>query len=157
MSITHPNDPASGGNGALAGLPFIDLEEVKPDPAAVERAPGDFALRNQVLPIREEDGVLLVAIGSLSSLQAVDDLGVLLGAPVRAVLAQPNLIRERIEERFLEGMLQHLPSEESLPAEIDDSVDLADLQRLAGETAVVQLVNLIFAQAVRDLASDIHI
>jgi type II secretory ATPase GspE/PulE/Tfp pilus assembly ATPase PilB-like protein len=28
---------------------------------------------------------------------------------------------------------------------------------MAGETAVVQMVNLIFAQAVRDGASDIHI
>ncbi|MFZ4508343.1 MAG: GspE/PulE family protein, partial [Fimbriimonas sp.] len=41
--------------------------------------------------------------------------------------------------------------------EIDDSTDLADLTKMAGETAVVQMVNLIFAQAVRDGASDIHI
>ena len=39
----------------------------------------------------------------------------------------------------------------------DDNTDLADLTKMAGETAVVQMVNLIFAQAVRDGASDIHI
>ncbi len=160
MSVSFPTSGGAAGapqeNGA-AGLDFVDLEEVKPDHDAMSLAPGDFALKYQVLPIRQENGVLYVAIGNLGSLQAVDDLGILLGVSVKAVLANPNQLRERIEERFLEGMLEGIPGEEQLPTEIDEATDLADLQRLAGETAVVQMVNLIFAQAVRDLASDIHV
>lgn len=156
MSISPAQAAHDAANG-VAGMPYVDLEEVKPDPQSVGLAPGDFALKHQILPMREEGGVLIVAIGALGALQAVDDLGILLGKPVKAVLASPQLLRERIEERFLEGMLETLPGEDSLPAEIDDTTDLADLQRLAGETAVVQMVNLIFAQAVRDGASDIHI
>jgi general secretion pathway protein E len=140
----------------VPGLDFVDLSEVKPDESALRMAPGDFALKHQVLPMRLEDGVLLVAMGSLASLTAVDDLGILIHLPVRPILADAQLIRERIEEYFLEKILEQLPGEDSA-TEIDDSTDLADLQKMAGETAVVQMVNLIFAQAVRDGASDIHI
>jgi type II secretion system protein E len=113
-----------------------------------------------VLPIAIEGNVLVVAIGAAESLGAVDDLSVLLQRPTKAVMASAALVKERIEEIFLERILAGLPgqAEDSAAAtEFDDTTDLADLQKMAGETAVVQMVNLIFAQAVRDAASDIHI
>lgn len=145
-----------GQNGHL-GLEFVDLADVKPDPEALDLVPGEFALQNQVLPLRQDGAVLVVLIGSIERLRAVDDLGVLLGQPVRAALADPALIRTRIEDRFLEGMLAELPGDESTMIEEGDVTDLADLQKMAGEAAVVQMVNLVFAQAVRDGVSDIHI
>ncbi len=150
MSALHPA-------ASDFGLPVFDLAEQKPDPDAIDRVPGDYALKHQILPVREEGGVLVCAIGSIESLPAVDDLGILLGMPVTPVLADPSLIRDRIEERFLEDILSQIPSDDGTVTEIDDSTDLADLQKMAGETAVVQMVNLLFAQAVRDGASDIHI
>ena len=141
----------------LRSLAFVDIAIVKPEPEALALAPGDFALKNQVLPLFMQKGVLVVAIASDASLSAVDDLGVLVDKPVRAVLADPLLIREQIEEQFIEKILAGLPSEDGNFAEIDENADLADLQQMAGETAVVQMVNLILSQAVRDSASDIHI
>lgn len=143
-------------NGHL-GLDFIDLADIKPDPEALDLVPGDFALQNQVLPLKQDGEILIVLIGSIEKLRAVDDLGILVGKPVQAALADPSLIRERIEDRFLEGMIADLPGEESTIIDADDSTDLADLQKMAGEAAVVQMVNLIFAQAVRDGVSDIHV
>jgi len=142
------------------GFEWVDLEEVKPTPEAIALAPGDFALKNQTLPLALDGDVLVVAIGSPESLSAVDDFGVLLQRPTRAVLASPQLVKEKIEEIFLERILAGLPGQTEDSAagtEFDDTTDLADLQKMAGETAVVQMVNLIFAQAVRDAASDIHI
>lgn len=150
MSALHPA-------ASEYGLPFFDLAERKPDPVAIDRVPGEYALKHQILPVDEEGGVLVCAIGTIDSLAAVDDLGILLGMPVTPVLADPQLIRDRIEERFLEDILSQIPSDDGTVTEIDDSTDLADLQKMAGETAVVQMVNLLFAQAVRDGASDIHI
>lgn len=152
-----------GSPGALAakdGFEFVDLETIKPSEEALRLTPGEFALKNQLLPLTMEQGTLIVAIGTPESLSAVDELGVLLQMPTRAVLAGRALIKEKIEEIFLERILAGLPgqSDEALgSADWDDTTDLADLQKMAGETAVVQMVNLIFAQAVRDGASDIHI
>lgn len=139
------------------GFPFVDLSEVRPDPEAIGLAPGEFAIKNQVLPLAFEGETLLVAMGSLENLQAVDDLGILTGRPVRGVMADPVLIKSKIEEHFLEKILSGLPGADDNGAEIDDTTDLADLTKMAGETAVVQMVNLVFAQAVRDGASDIHV
>ncbi len=145
----------TGMNGHF-GLEFVDLIDIKPDSEALDLVPGNFALQNQVLPLRKDGDVLVVLIGSIERLQSVDDLGVLLGLPVRPALADPALIRQKIEDRFLEGMIAELPGDESA-MEVGDDQDLADLQRMAGEAAVIQMVNLIFAQAVRDGVSDIHI
>jgi type II secretion system protein E len=145
----------AGMNGHL-GLEFVDLIDVKPDPEALNLVPGDFALQNQVLPLRLDGQVLVVLIGAIEKLRAVDDLGVLIGMPVRPALADPMLIRQKIEDRFLEGMIAELPGED-MTIDVGDETDLADLQRMAGEAAVIQMVNLIFAQAVRDGVSDIHI
>ncbi len=140
-------------------LPFVDLRTTKPDPQTLLLTPGDFAIQRQVLPVAFENGTLIVAIGSEASLAAVDDLGVMLDRPVRAVLADPGLIRVQIEEIFIEKVLGSLPNEEGEPSgiEIDEDAGVADLQKMASETAVVQMVNLIFSQAVRDGASDIHV
>ena len=154
--------PNPKGNSPLVdGFEWVDLDEVKPDDEAIALIEGDFALNHQLLPLFLTAGTLVVAMGSASSLGAVDELGLLLQRPTRAVLADPATVRQRIEEIFLEKILAGLPGQGSEDAstatEIDDTTDLADLQKMAGETAVVQMVNLIFAQAVRDGASDIHI
>ncbi|MBL8047249.1 MAG: Flp pilus assembly complex ATPase component TadA [Chthonomonas sp.] len=139
-------------------MPTVDLAETKLDPAVVSLAPGDFAIQRQALPLFRNGDELVVAIGNIESLSAVDELAVITGLSTRAVLAEPQVLRDRIEERYLESMLADLPAEEGAGVtEIDETVDLADLQRLAGESSVVQMVNLIFAQAVRDGASDIHV
>lgn len=157
-SLLPSNDsPSLQARWEHLGLPFVDLEEVKPDPSVLNEAPGDFALKHQVLPLHMEGATLVVAIGSGDALAAVDDLSIILGKETRAVLADPARIREKIEERFLEDILGGFSGDEGSTTEIDDTTDLADMQKMAAESAVVQMVNLIFAQAVRDGASDIHI
>src|SRR5579859_6441012 len=126
-------------------IQYVNLETVKPDPAALNLAPGDFALKYQVLPLYVERGVLVAAIGSETSLAAIDNLGVLLDQPVKPVLGDPTLIRELIEEQFIENILSAIPTDDSSLPELDENADLADLQQMASATAVVQMVNLIFS------------
>ena len=159
MSLYEPLDSARDFASSSSvmpndGLERVDLEVVKPQEEAMSLAPGEFALKNQVLPLYLEGETLVVAIGEITSLPSVDDLGILANRPVKAVMADSALIKERIEEYFLERILAGLPGEDQggTIAEIDDSTDLADLTKMAGETAVVQMVNLIFAQAGRDSA-----
>ena len=67
------------------GFRSVDLETVKPSESAISMAPGEFAMKNQVLPLWVEGDTLVVAIGTPESLAAVDDLGVLLQMPTQAV------------------------------------------------------------------------
>jgi len=157
LSLSQSVPPSAEITTTVDGYEFVDLIMVKPDPDAIALAPSDFALKHSILPMGFDGDTLLVAMGSIASLNAVDDLGILIQRPVQALLADMTLIKSKIEEFFLERMLRENQSDDSTVTEIDDTTDLADLSRMANESAVVQMVNAIFAQAVRDSASDIHI
>ncbi|MFM9873597.1 MAG: GspE/PulE family protein [Fimbriimonadaceae bacterium] len=152
MAITPEHEKA-----AELGFSFVNLDENKPDPAAIDLVPRDFALKHQVLPLSTNNGSLSVAIGSLASLPATDDLAVLVNKNISVFVADAGMIRDALEKRFLEGMLGESMVDNENIIDADDVSDLADLQKLAGEAAVVQMVNLMFAQAVRDGVSDIHV
>ena len=128
MSTTLP----SGASDAIKelvsrlGLRYVDLESEKPDPEVLELAPGDFALKHQILPIYKDGGQLFVAIGAMSSLAAVDDLAVILGIPTVPVAADPALIRERIEEKFLEHILGELSGDDGSYIMQGDNRDTPD-------------------------------
>lgn len=148
-------------NGHISPFETITLEGRRIDDSLVDLIPGEFARKNQVLPLANEERKLTVAIGSLDALTAVQDLEVMLQKPVEPVMTDPNQLKEKIDEVYLEKILSQLSgnsdTENATVTDGDDVTDLADLTKMAGETAVVQMINLIFAQAVKDGASDIHI
>jgi type II secretion system protein E len=160
-SVNHVKviDKMSAANPSSA-FEHISLEGRKVDITTVDLIPGEFALKNQVLPLSSTDGKVVVAIGNVDSLPAVQDLEILIGQTIEPVLTDPVQLKDKIEEVFLEKILSQVAGANDADTTIidsDDNTDLADLTKMAGETAVVQMVNLIFAQAVRDGASDIHI
>lgn len=157
LSLTQPVMNPVELSPLVDGFEFVDLNLTKPDPTAIALAPGEFALKHQVLPLGFEGDTLIVAMGMPSSLNAVDDLGILIQRPVQPVLADAALIKDRIQDFFIERMLQDAANDEGTVKEIDDTTDLDDISRMANESQIVGMVNAIFAQAVRDSASDIHI
>ena len=144
-------------NGHVSPFETISLEGRRIDDALVDLVPGEFARKNQILPLTDDGQKLTVALGSLDNFSAVQDLEVLLQRPIEPVLTDPNLLKEKIDEIYLEKILSQLSGgndNETAIADGEDVTDLADLTKMAGETAVVQMINLIF---VKDGASDIHI
>ena len=156
MSINLPISENAPLAATTHGFEYVNLELVKPEPEALALAPGDFAVKHRVLPLALDGETLVVAIGSPDALQAADDLGVLTGRPVHPVLADPQLIKDKIDEFFLQKLLQGLAGDDDTTT-IEEVSDLTDLTRMADDSQVVGMVNAIFAQAVRDRASDIHI
>lgn len=147
-------------NGQISPFETITLEGRRIDEATVDLIPGEFARKNQVLPLASDDKKLTVAIGTLESLSAIQDLEVLLQKVVEPVLTDQAILKEKIDEVYLEKILSQLSGSSDAETALGDGeevTDLADLTKMAGETAVVQMINLIFAQAVKDGASDIHI
>jgi type II secretion system protein E len=138
------------------GLPVVSLAEMPPDPAAVGLVPREFALRRQALPLSIKEGTLTVALGNPMDLQIVDDLRLATGMPVRPVVAPAAEIRRALEQFAMEQMIQDV-SEGEAEFGADEGADIADLQKMAREALVVQLVNMIIHQAVQERASDIHV
>jgi len=118
--------------------------------------PGEFAMRHQVLPLFEQDHALVVAMADPFDVTVLDDLRLLTGKEVRAVVAHPRQISELIEQSYMEKMFHDIDDMQTEEIAEED-IEIADLQKMAREALVIKLVNLIMHQAVQERASDIHI
>jgi type II secretion system protein E len=125
-------------------------------PALLAQVPSDFAMRHQVLPLREEDHSLVVAMANPFDVTVLDDLRLLTSRDVRAVVASPRKISDAIEQCYMEKMFRDIDDMQTEEVAEED-LEIADLQKMAREALVIKLVNLILHQAVQERASDVHI
>jgi general secretion pathway protein E len=145
------------------GIPFqAEIEDSRVDTALLARLPLSFVRNNLLLPLREENGRLLVAVGNPAGLQAIDELQGIYGMPVDCVAVPPAMVLDAINRLYarisgsaqevveeLEGVdLSTIATELSIPK---------DLLELTDEAPVIRLLNSIIFQAVKERASDIHI
>ena len=145
-------------NCKAAGLQFVDLLDLALDGAAVTRLDGAYAKRNTVLPLRWENGKILIAVthSKAGDLILRDDLVRVTKSPVEFVVAMKDDLVAKINKTYrAEGELAELAADLA-----DDPLedDLSALTEAASEEGpVVRFVNLLITQAIDDGASDIHI
>ncbi len=146
----------------LPWLPHLEPHQV--DPALLRRVPIGFARRYRVLPLRAEDGVVTVAMCDPLEVAPLDDLRLLLGAPVTPVLTTSVSLLSCLNQVYdqaanpaaAEQVMEDLVAEENLDRlarELDEPQDLLDA---TDEAPIIRLVNSILFQAVKQRASDIH-
>jgi type II secretion system protein E len=138
------------------GLEYVPDIDREIDPALLAQLPSEFAMRHQVLPLREEDHTLVVAIADPFDVTVLDDLRLLTSRDVRAVVGSRRKILEAIEQSYMEKMFRDI--DDMQREEIaEEDLEIADLQKMAREALVIKLVNLILHQAIQERASDIHV
>jgi type II secretion system protein E len=138
------------------GCELIDLNADPPEQDALKMIPSEFALRHQLLPLKQFDHSLKVAMADPLDIESIDDLRLLTGYRIEPVLAGPNDIRRAVEQFYMSRMLEDAQEGEQAAAE-DEGLDIADLQKMAREELVIKMVNMIINQAIQDRASDVHI
>lgn len=140
--------------------PFIEYNARIPIPGdllAGVKIP--FMRNNHFVPIRMEEGKLLIAVDNPNDLQKIDQIKVLFpGKPVKFCVS--------LEEDIL-GFIKLFTQDEKQMAEIDDILsqlqneaeEIEDAESAMGDedSAVVQVVNKIILDAYTRGASDIHI
>jgi len=138
------------------GLQYVRDVERLLNPEVLQKVPSEFALRHQVLPLQQENGVLVVATADPLNVSALDDLRLLVNGEVRPVLAAASEISEAIEQFYMERIFRDMAQLQVDEVAVED-LEVSDLQKMASEALVIKLVNLIMHQAIQDRASDIHI
>jgi type IV pilus assembly protein PilB len=135
------------------GLWHVDLTRFKVDLAALNLLSSQAARRLNAAPIGfDDDGSLRVAISDPSNVIARDDLKLMTGHEVQPVVASHDDIQaligrmSRLDEAVAEAV-------EEGEAEL---ADVTEIRESADDAPVIKLVNSIIAQAVEELASDIH-
>ncbi len=150
--------------GEQNNLKVVNLQEVKPQPEALQLVNETMASVYKVLPLTFKDKVLTIAIGDQHNLSAVDDLRNLLSInEVQAQLSTPQAIAEAIEKAYAgkeESIIDLIQEIENNPElgkhKAETSIDLEEMMEMASEAPVRKLINMVFLLAIKDHASDIH-
>jgi type IV pilus assembly protein PilB len=149
----------------------LKLRKYHPDifPFNVELAqliPIDYTQKYQIAPLVRKGRLLTIAITDPLDINALDVIEMLTNCEVEAVVCTERELNQLISSLYgiqsgLGGVLESIDIEAQPVKEKDEDdaadVQLASLQNMAGEAPIVRLVNSIFAQAVREGASDVHI
>ncbi len=137
------------GLAAQAGLEWVEARALSPEPAALERLDASLAHTFRLLPLREANGVLTVALGDPLNTAVLEDVAFATGLEIRPVLAEQRALLAAIQASYGAE-----PSPEAL-AKAAEGLS-SDPSEAAASTPVVRLLNSILNRAVRDHASDVH-
>ncbi len=169
LSGETPADDAGDGSTirqrcALLGIDWIaDAPPVETDAVALITA--DAAVRLRVVPLRTEEGRLVVAMVDPMDLLAVDEVSTLSGLPITRVGLERNVFAELLRNHYGTTAARMAESLAGDAANIDDSglehnldaIEADDIHRMAEQPTLINLVNLLLLEAIQLRASDVHI
>jgi type II secretory ATPase GspE/PulE/Tfp pilus assembly ATPase PilB-like protein len=154
-----PLTPANG-TGVLANgfeLPAGTLARLTVPPEVVRLLAAEFVKRHRILPLENSHGTLRIATAAPGNQQLIDDVRLMTGLEVEEATAPLNEILEKIAVCYqvtVEQMIDNLNPQKTADGEVRN---LHDIEVMANEPTVVNLVNLIISTALRERASDIHL
>jgi type IV pilus assembly protein PilB len=142
-------------------LEFVDLYHFLIDHALFRSIPADLMLRYQFVPYRRDGQTLLIVVSDPRDLQAIDEVGVQLGTPIRVCVGTASAIQailkksessQRVLEEATEGFqMQILRDDES-------GEENLTVEKLTSDASpVIRLVDSMIFTALQRRASDIHI
>jgi len=138
-------------------IPFVDLSQQTPSPDAIALLPESVARANVAIPIDlGDDGVTIVVADPHDEIQ--ERLATATHRKVRIVIAPRSDVQRAIEAAYralgnIEGFVRTFEETDTGRR----TQDAATVAIVADDAPVVQVVNLLITQALRDRASDIHL
>jgi type II secretory ATPase GspE/PulE/Tfp pilus assembly ATPase PilB-like protein len=145
-------------------IPYMRLVNLKQDATATILMPSNFALDRKVVPIISEGNVLYVAMVDPLDVSLIDDIRLITESEIQPVLSSEDDILDAIRRFYsmtaedilqghMEGSLGVSTAEE---IKVIDDFGL-DPDMLAKTPTVINYVDQIIIEAVREKATDIHI
>ena len=141
-------------------MPLIEMKDF-PQEVPLDKISFSFLEKNLILPLGIKDNVLRIAVGDPANTEGIEALKASFGYDISVSLAKKSDIiqhlqllhssRTAVMQRVMEDVPQDDMKEEILTGEV------SHLRDLAQEKGIIQLVNLIVENAVKDRASDIHV
>ncbi|MBI3553878.1 MAG: type IV-A pilus assembly ATPase PilB [Elusimicrobia bacterium] len=149
---------------SLANMPEIPEEAIAAVPEAIAR-------QHTLIPCNKSKDRITVALADPLNVLILDDLKMMTGCDVKAVLASETEILAALEKYYKSASSQevlddivrqsNISAEEAEGIESieekEDDADVSLLERSAEDAPVIKMVNLMMASAVKARASDIHI
>jgi type II secretory ATPase GspE/PulE/Tfp pilus assembly ATPase PilB-like protein len=148
----------------LLGIDWI-AEAPPVDNDAVALIAAEAAVRLRVVPLRTEEGRLVVAMVDPMDILAVDEVSTLSDMPVTRVGLDSNVFADLLRAHYGTTAARMAESLAGQASDTDDSglehnldaIDADDIHRMAEQPTLINLVNLLLLEAIQMRASDVHI
>jgi type IV pilus assembly protein PilB len=139
---------------------YVDLSNYVIDPEVISIIPEKFALQYRLIPLSINDNELVVAMANPLDVYAIDFVrGHTKIKKIKTMLAAEDDILSAINSYYELGeykdIIEKLGTEMIFKEEEDE--DLQKLEAISKGAPIIQLVNMLIVQGVKDRASDIHI
>jgi len=138
--------------GNQLGVSFINLRTVSINPEALEKVPARFALHYKIVPINFKNNLLEIAISDPLNIQVLDDVKLLLNVDIKVYIAYEGSIVDAISRNYGlgAGTVEGLENKAGIKEKETEEEGVE-------ESSIINFVNQILTQAVKDRATDVHI
>lgn len=141
-------------------IPFLDLATYPRKPEIIKKLPERLARRFRALLLEDNGKSVLLGMVDPTDLMGLDELGRILGKPIRPALVQEALLLTAINQSYRRTDEIKVLAEQ-LRYELNDS-DTTDFNVLltsdkAADAPILKLLTSVFEDAIQVRASDIHI
>ena len=142
-------------------LQYVDMERYCVDQDLLRSIPADLMLRYRFVPRRRAGEALEIIVSDPTDLPMIDELALLLGAPVTVTVGTPSAIesiltRSESSQRVLDEATESFQLQ--LLREDDAAEDSLTVERLTSDISpVIKLVDSMIYTAIQRRASDVHV
>jgi len=147
---------------AYFNLPFMSIKHEDVDRDTFGLLDSEFIKRRRVIPIRKEGNKVIIGISDPADIFLIEEVKRRIGRPIQLVVTPAKDILAAAEEladsplgnvdEIIEGI-----GEDDVEVVETKNDEVADLEKIAGESPVIRYVNFLITKAVEEGASDIHI
>src|SRR5262245_5040992 len=141
------------------GLAYTTLDDIAPDRQLLSLFPARILLKEELLPLRRQNGTVEVATSRLFATQGLDALKTLTGLNLKPVLASSEVIQREMKKRLGVGAdtIDTLGEEGSFQVVDENPEEDTDLDTAAEDASIIRFVNQVLKDAIELRASDIHL
>ena len=142
------------------GIEYVRIKDISIKPEVIARVPAKFASHYKLIPVDVKGNEITIVVSDPLDFHTLDDVRLLLGFKVKALLGFEKDILEGIYKYYGVGAetLETIVSEEGVSRGSQAILEKAeDLELAKDDASIVKFINQILIQAVKERATDIHI
>src|SRR5919197_2936321 len=142
-------------------LPFLEPAHFNIDHDLFRTIPAELMLRYNFVPFRRDGQALVIVVSDPTDLPMIDELAVLLGTPIKVMVAAPSAIQSILKKsesstRVLEEATESFQLQ--ILREDEQGEEQLTVEKLTTDASpVIRLVDTTVYTAIQRRASDIHI
>jgi len=157
MGVVSERDAAEAA-GVLLDLPVASLDDYPDEPLFEDALSTAFIKQSAVIPLKVEDGSLLVSMADPKDVFTLQALRFATGLEPRPMVGLRSDIEAVYDRLYGAGRSENAGAEGVGGGEtVLDENDIEQLRDMASEAPVIRLVNRMLSRALEASASDIHV